>query len=139
MLNLNRCRLQTNTAKSAGLIYFSRLVVFCQTQRSGFFMTVEDAKKILVGDVTIASTEILQEAAKIILSELEKAEEKIFALEKEKFELDKQDRCLSLEDLPGEVWKDIVGYEGLYQISNKGRLKSFYQGRIIIRKPSKNF
>lgn len=23
-----------------------------------------------------------------------------------------------------EVWKDIVGYEGLYQISNLGRVKS---------------
>lgn len=24
-----------------------------------------------------------------------------------------------------EVWKDIVGYEGLYQVSNLGRIKSF--------------
>lgn len=31
---------------------------------------------------------------------------------------------LSLEDLPGEVWKDVVGYEGLYQVSNLGRVKS---------------
>lgn len=23
-----------------------------------------------------------------------------------------------------EIWKDIVGYEGLYQISNMGRVKS---------------
>ena len=23
-----------------------------------------------------------------------------------------------------EVWKDIVGYEGLYQVSNLGRVKS---------------
>ena len=27
-------------------------------------------------------------------------------------------------DLDGEVWKDVVGYEGLYQVSNKGRVKS---------------
>lgn len=26
-------------------------------------------------------------------------------------------RWLSLEDLPNERWKDIEGYEGLYQIS----------------------
>lgn len=26
--------------------------------------------------------------------------------------------------LPGEVWKDIKGYEGAYQVSNKGRIKS---------------
>lgn len=27
-------------------------------------------------------------------------------------------------DLPGELWKPIVGYEGLYEVSNKGRVKS---------------
>lgn len=31
---------------------------------------------------------------------------------------------LSLEDMPDEVWKDIPGYEGLYQVSNMGRIKS---------------
>ena len=31
---------------------------------------------------------------------------------------------LSLQDMPGEVWKDIPGYENLYQISNRGRAKS---------------
>lgn len=36
---------------------------------------------------------------------------------------------LSLEDLPGEVWKDIVGYEDFYQVSNLGRVKSL--DRII--------
>ena len=30
---------------------------------------------------------------------------------------------LSLEDLPGEEWRDVVGYEGLYQVSNLGRVK----------------
>ncbi len=30
----------------------------------------------------------------------------------------------SLEDLEGEIWKDIKGYEGLYCISNLGRVKS---------------
>lgn len=29
-----------------------------------------------------------------------------------------------LEDLDGEVWKDVLGYEGMYQVSNKGRVKS---------------
>jgi len=29
-----------------------------------------------------------------------------------------------MEDLKGEVWKDIAGYEGRYQISNLGRVKS---------------
>ena len=30
---------------------------------------------------------------------------------------------LSIEDIPGEIWKDISGYEGLYQVSNYGRVK----------------
>ena len=31
---------------------------------------------------------------------------------------------LSLEDIDGEIWKDIQGYEGLYKVSNFGRIKS---------------
>ena len=31
---------------------------------------------------------------------------------------------LDLKDLDGEIWKDIPGYEGLYSVSNKGRVKS---------------
>ena len=30
----------------------------------------------------------------------------------------------SLEDILGEVWKDIPGWEGIYQISNFGRVKA---------------
>lgn len=30
----------------------------------------------------------------------------------------------SVDDILGEEWKDIIDYEGLYQISNKGRIKS---------------
>lgn len=30
----------------------------------------------------------------------------------------------SEEELKNEIWKDIIGYEGLYQISNLGRVKS---------------
>lgn len=33
------------------------------------------------------------------------------------------ERWLSLEDLEGEVWRDVVGYESLFQISSYGRLK----------------
>ncbi len=24
-----------------------------------------------------------------------------------------------------EIWKDVIGYEGLYQVSNLGRVKAF--------------
>lgn len=34
------------------------------------------------------------------------------------------ERWLSLEDLPDEIWKPVVGYEKFYSISNYGRLKS---------------
>ena len=30
---------------------------------------------------------------------------------------------LSLEDMPNEVWKDIISLENRYQISNLGRVK----------------
>jgi len=31
--------------------------------------------------------------------------------------------------MPDEVWKDVVGYEGLYLVSNLGRIKSLYPYR----------
>ena len=30
---------------------------------------------------------------------------------------------LSLENIEGEIWKDIPDYEGYYQASNLGRIK----------------
>lgn len=30
-----------------------------------------------------------------------------------------------------EIWKDIVGYEGLYQVSNLGRVKSLIYSKIL--------
>lgn len=44
------------------------------------------------------------------------------------------DIWLNLEDLPHEEWRDVIGYEGLYQISNLGRVKSFKRDkRRILR------
>ena len=31
-----------------------------------------------------------------------------------------------IENLPREIWRNIVDYEGLYMVSNFGRVKSFY-------------
>lgn len=38
---------------------------------------------------------------------------------------------LSLEDLPGEEWRDVVGYEGCYQCSSLGRIKSIRSNKIL--------
>ena len=37
-----------------------------------------------------------------------------------------------------EIWRDIEGYEGLYQISNKGRVKSLKWGKERILRPGLN-
>ncbi len=38
-----------------------------------------------------------------------------------------------------EIWKDIKGYEGLYQVSNLGRVKSYHKfTNGVILKPKKN-
>lgn len=44
----------------------------------------------------------------------------------------------TLDDLDGEEWRDINGYEGLYQVSNFGRVKSFHRGTTKIIKPQIN-
>ena len=38
---------------------------------------------------------------------------------------------LSIESLPNEEWRDIVGYEGLYQVSNLGRVKSLRRNKLL--------
>ena len=40
-----------------------------------------------------------------------------------KEEIQKTQRWLSLENYDGEIWKPIVGYEGIYEVSNIGRVK----------------
>ena len=46
--------------------------------------------------------------------------------------------CYSLDfnDLPGEEWRDVIGYEGLYQVSNYGRVKSFHNNGVRTLNPS---
>ena len=38
----------------------------------------------------------------------------------------------TIENLDGEIWKDIEGYEGYYQVSNRGRVKSLE--RDVVKK-----
>jgi hypothetical protein len=37
--------------------------------------------------------------------------------------------ALPVPDLPGERWLPVTGYEGLYGVSNMGRVRSFWAGR----------
>ena len=37
-----------------------------------------------------------------------------------------------------EIWKDVIGYEGLYQVSNHGRIKSLKFNKERILKPGLN-
>lgn len=41
---------------------------------------------------------------------------------------------IDYKDLPNEIWRDVIGYEGLYQVSNFGRVKSFKNNKIKILK-----
>lgn len=38
--------------------------------------------------------------------------------------IQKSKRWLQLKDLDNEVWKDVVGYENLYEVSNFGRVRT---------------
>lgn len=40
--------------------------------------------------------------------------------------------------MENEIWKDIAGYDGVYQVSNMGRVKSFNKGKERILKQGKS-
>ena len=48
----------------------------------------------------------------------------------ERFALERLLSAVDGEDLPGEEWRDVVNYEGLYQVSNFGRVKSFHRKKV---------
>ena len=41
----------------------------------------------------------------------------------------------SLEDLPGEIWKPVIGYEDIYAVSNLGRVKSLDRFTVVENDP----
>ncbi len=94
----------------------------CFVKREGaIFMLTEEAKKILLANLH-TFTPIVQDAAQTILSEFENLQKKFADVTGES------------KNLIGEIWKDIPGYEGLYQVSNFLRVKSLrWQGGRIMK------
>lgn len=41
-----------------------------------------------------------------------------------------------VENLEGEVWRDVVGYEGMYKVSSKGRVASLRKGEMRLLHPA---
>lgn len=83
-------------------------------------MKIEEAKKILLANLQTFTPEV-QNATQTILSEFENLQKNL------------ADATGESKNLMGEIWKDIPGYEGLYQVSNLGRVKSlaWQSGRIL--------
>ena len=54
--------------------------------------------------------------------------------EKERQEKERKEKIKNtiVENLPNEQWKDIKGFEGLYQISSHGRVKSIKVGEKLL-------
>ena len=75
-------------------------------------MDVFEAKKVFLSCVDDLS-EPLKSAVEFTLANWHK-------MEREPNELD---------NLPGEVWRDVIGYEGFYKVSNYGRVKSVRFGK----------
>lgn len=48
---------------------------------------------------------------------------------------------MTIENLPGEEWRPVVGWESLYEVSNMGRIRSFprvcWNGRVEWTMPSR--
>ena len=94
-------------------------------------MEVEEAKKILEKGISIFPSD-LKEATKIILAEMNYLQKKVSDTVNALKVFETGKAWLSVKNLPNEIWKDIVGYENIYQVSNLGRVKSFHRGKIKI-------
>lgn len=43
-----------------------------------------------------------------------------------------------MENFDNEQWRDIAGYEGIYQVSNLGRVRSLKFGKVRVLRPQKD-
>ena len=93
-------------------------------------MTVEEATTILVDCANSFSPEV-QKATNAILSALKKVEKDFVELKENVFDIGL--------NLPNEIWRDIKDFEGIYQVSNFGRVKNFYGKEPRILKPGEHW
>lgn len=80
--------------------------------------------------VTVEEIQILRSELKSLSSQACRVAKKLIKISV-KFE---EAMNLSTQDLPGEIWYDVVDFDGMYQVSNKKRVRSFHFGRVRIMK-----
>ena len=93
-------------------------------------MNVNKAKRILLSIRGLTATE--QEALTTFISSYDDMKRHFDAA------MHRLDKLTKIEILPDEQWRDVPEYEGLYQVSNLGRVKSFHHGKEYLRTPSIN-
>lgn len=83
---------------------------------------IDEEKKVLIAEI-YKLTPTAQDAIWKLFSKFNK---KVSELEQLKYEISCMENQLNF---PDEEWRNIEGYEGRYQVSNFGRIKSFTRGK----------
>lgn len=90
-------------------------------------------------DPTIAAKNFICALSKISMNQREFNEELLFELNKSiKVLQNNHSVWFCADDLPNEIWRDVLGYEGLYKVSYYGRVKSFQRVKPRILSPQQN-
>ena len=90
-------------------------------------------------DPTITAKNFICTLSKIPMNQSEFNEELLFKLNKSiKVLQNNHSVWFCADDLPNEIWRDVLGYEGLYKVSYYGRVKSFQRVKPRILSPQQN-
>lgn len=113
-------------------------VVIPSIRKTGAYAATPKAAIELFVKHAIQDLELTAEDEKFLDIELPVLTLKVRATIQKDFEAYKKSPHIitdMLEELPGEIWKDIKeGYEGRYQVSTKGRVRSLKNGKVTILK-----
>lgn len=106
-----------------------RLMIFFRDGESGYIREVLEELDLTKDHLKtlLSADDELKAAHKEFSSRPSKSQEELVRVSKER-----EERALTAKDLEGEEWKDIPFYEGAYQISSKGRVKSFSNGERLM-------